>query len=71
MLPVHLYMQGLFCQWPSLPSHCQGHFFGAQDSYCASSTSYGNSTQGTFAHPAEVFNLEKLFSVGAPSIWDV
>lgn len=48
--------------WP----HITEDVSGMQDSYCASSTSYGNSTQGTFAHPAEVFNLEKLFSVGAP-----
>lgn len=29
------------------------------------STTYGNSTSGTFKHPAEIFNLEKLLTVCA------
>lgn len=30
------------------------------------STTYGNSTSGTFKHPAEIFNLAKLMTVRAP-----
>ena len=37
-----------------------------QDRYCAMSTTYGNSTTGTFKHPAEIFNFQKLLSVPNP-----
>ncbi|EIE20435.1 hypothetical protein COCSUDRAFT_57584 [Coccomyxa subellipsoidea C-169] len=37
-----------------------------QDSYCAMSTTYGNSTSGTFKHPAEIFNLAKLMTIPNP-----
>ncbi|CAL8465111.1 g4646 [Coccomyxa elongata] len=37
-----------------------------QDRYCVMSTTYGNSTFGTFKHPAEIFNLEKLLTVPNP-----
>ena len=30
------------------------------------STTYGNSTSGTFKHPAEIFNFQKLLSVPNP-----
>lgn len=39
--------------------------FAWQDRYCVMSSTYGNSTSGTFKHPAEIFNLEKLLTVGA------
>ena len=37
-----------------------------QDRYCAMSITYGNSTTGTFKHPAEIFNFQKLLSVPNP-----